>query len=130
MENPRGVYGLTDPRNGHIRYVGMSEYIKYRYYDHCRVGSGRKGTPLGNWLKELFDIGLKPGLIILEEVPDKKGYRLGTTERFWIEYLRMLGAELTNRFNYGLDTRYNQDWYDKYMTSKGLPLRPYKKKAA
>ena len=62
------VYALCDPRNGKLRYVGLSENLPNRFRDHWEGGS--TGQTMRNWLCELRDAGTKPLMLVLCEHAD------------------------------------------------------------
>lgn len=58
------VYGLVDPRDGALRYIGASKAPLRRYEQHL----GRVGPPtrdMTEWLDELESEGLRPDLRLL-----------------------------------------------------------------
>jgi group I intron endonuclease len=69
MENKNFIYGLIDPRTNKIRYVGKTNNLKQRLFDHTRR-SKHKTTYKDKWISSLLEIGLKPIIIILEECGD------------------------------------------------------------
>lgn len=69
MENKNYIYGLIDPRTNQIRYVGKTNNLKQRLFDHTRR-SKHKNTYKDKWICSLIDIGLKPLMTILEECGD------------------------------------------------------------
>ena len=83
---PTIVYGLSDPRDGVIRYVGLTGQPVARMYRHlsqARRRDYRTNPPLGDWLLELLQLGINPSVVTLEEVK-----RSGSTaERRWIKKL-------------------------------------------
>ena len=85
-----GIYGLADPRDGLIHYVGKAMSIRSRYKEHIR---NMPDTPRGEWLAELRDAHVLPVSIILE-VCDVDG--LDLAERWWIAHGKRLGWPLTN----------------------------------
>jgi len=88
------IYGLFDPRNGELRYVGKSTTGMRRPNAHC-MPSGRKGhTWNARWLAELWTHGLKPEISVLEEHTCSEN--LPDAEQFFIAYFRSLGCRLTN----------------------------------
>lgn len=100
------VYGLTDPRIGvgrkAIRYIGKADDPKRRVRVHMIPSnlcahSGRSYKQ--NWLKQLRRAGLKPGLLLLEEVTKR---RWKAAERKWIKHFREKGVRLTNTAPGGL----------------------------
>jgi len=81
------IYALLHPETKEVRYVGKTIDLKARYANHCSNNAKRH---VCNWIKSLFP--LKPEMILLEEV-----YKNWIeAERFWIEYINFIGANLTN----------------------------------
>lgn len=88
------IYDLSDPRTGHVRYVGKSVNPKERLATHIR--EARQGSVVHSrrWIDGLLQCGLRPVLGILEETNTA---RANECERYWIATLQCLGADLTNR---------------------------------
>lgn len=86
------VYGLIDPRTDCLRYVGKTTSIAKRYSRHCNPRRSDR-SHRGCWLRGLRDLGLRPSIVVLEEVNDADG---SLVERFWIASLRASGADLVN----------------------------------
>lgn len=61
-----GIYGLYDPNDGLIKYIGSSTNIYQRLYSHI-TNRNRYRNNYSKWLQNLFYNGQKPGLIILQE---------------------------------------------------------------
>jgi hypothetical protein len=97
------IYGLTDPRTGHIRYIGQSLNPDTRWKSHCASASSNEAIQKSNWIKELKEAGMKPQLLELEKVAVEDA---NSSELFYIEYFKMLGANLTNGSHY---IRYSQN---------------------
>jgi hypothetical protein len=78
------IYGLVDPRDGQLRYVGQTSmgFVRPKKLHAAKCGS---------WQKSLKNKGLEPEIIVLEETDD-----LNCAEEFWISSFRMIGADLTN----------------------------------
>jgi hypothetical protein len=57
------VYGLKDPRNGVIRYVGITFDPEQRLRNHL---ADRSNTPKSAWIRQLRTCGFVPDLVILE----------------------------------------------------------------
>lgn len=85
------IYGLTDPRNGQIRYIGRTANPETRLREH--IVASQAGVLRNDWIKELRRAGEIPGMCILETVPESE---VAETEKFYIGYFKMLGANLTN----------------------------------
>lgn len=65
---PKAVYGLVDPRDGTVRYVGASMHPEKRYAQHI-AGHGAT-LERSEWLAELRAAGLRPDLRIFAEPTD------------------------------------------------------------
>lgn len=86
------IYVLVDPRDGEFRYVGKTtQKIETRIVAHLQDKSKCHRV---NWLNELKREGLKPDCFVVEEVDGEWPWQ--ESERFWIRYLRKIGANLTN----------------------------------
>lgn len=82
------IYGLIDPRNGELRYIGKSHKLRERFLEHL---SGKGKTHKDKWIRQLLSLGLQPELIVIEETEDWV-----EAEKFYIAYFRSIGANLTN----------------------------------
>jgi hypothetical protein len=85
------IYGLLDPRDKQLRYVGVTVNVKVRMNQHCRDCS--VGSKKGRWINELKQANLKPAMIELDVIELEEAKE---TETFYIGYFRMLGCNLTN----------------------------------
>ena len=86
------TYGIIDPRNSEIKYIGCTSDPKARLYGHIASHKGK--TKVAQWVKELKQQGLKPEMVVLEYgLNHDKGRE---SESFWAEYFRALGANLLN----------------------------------
>lgn len=99
------VYGLLDPRTQQIRYCGKSKNLIERYRTHLNCwGSKFLDYPTERekieWIRDLRSAGLKPKLVILEEVKDGAGIDGSfMAERRWQHRLLAEGHPLINRVN-------------------------------
>ena len=84
------IYGLIDPRDGEIHYIGWSTRPEMRLREHIKCN---KGTCKGVWIKELREDGLEPSMKFLEVT---NLYDVQSIEQGWIEEGRKLGWPLTN----------------------------------
>lgn len=89
------IYGLVDPRNNTIRYIGQAIDYNRRFSQHL---SDSADTPKVKWISELKDSGLKPSIIILGECDESESHYL---ENWWILLGRRQGWMLTNGTNPG-----------------------------
>lgn len=87
------IYGLRDPRDKSIRYVGKSTYGIVRAKEHGML-SRLKGKSYKNyWIKQLHALGLDYEIVILQELSTTDG--LYEAEQAWIAIGRQAGM-LTN----------------------------------
>ncbi len=69
------VYGLVDPNNNLIRYIGKSIQGINRPYEHAKNSSLKEGnTPKNNWIKKLKSKGQMYSVVILYSLP-KSNYK-------------------------------------------------------
>lgn len=91
------IYGLLDPEKNTLRYVGKTVNPKRRLSRHISerfIHDSYKDR----WIRKLLDKGIKPELIIIDEVPyDEWCF----WEIHYISYFKMLGSKLTNSTNGG-----------------------------
>ena len=85
------IYGLADPITKDIRYIGKSIRVKGRYNDHL---NDKSKTYKANWITSLRKRGLKPFLIILEELNDTDDWQKVEIE--WIKKAKKSGWKLVN----------------------------------
>jgi group I intron endonuclease len=85
---------LVDPETREVRYVGKSVDPENRFHAHLAPSHLKDRTHKNAWLRRVVGHGLRPVLLILEEVP--AGEDENARERFWISFYRECGARLTN----------------------------------
>lgn len=91
------IYGLIDPRDGQLRYVGRSSSGLARALHHSQPRALRIGkTRCTNWCKNLKNNNLRPEIVILESWDIATNDELNEAEIFWIAYFRGLGCSLVN----------------------------------
>lgn len=87
------IYGLFDPRDERVRYVGKSVNPQGRLDAHLSVSlRGGSDGPLALWIRELHKLNLRPELVLLEDA----GEEWEAAEEQWILRLRALGFTLLN----------------------------------
>jgi len=95
IKRPTVIYALIDPVTSEARYVGKTNQIlRIRFTSHLR---DRRPSRKRNWVQSVLSMGLEPKveeLEILSEEATEKDWQ--ESERFWISYLRFIGADLTN----------------------------------
>jgi hypothetical protein len=69
MEKICTIYGLVDPRDGSVKYVGASINPRKRHMEHCSIvySPWIIKTQKDKWLLELHQLGLKAELKIIKE---------------------------------------------------------------
>lgn len=92
------IYGLADPRDEKIRYVGKTDDPVVRLRLHIWEAS-RNDTRKSLWLRTLAGDGIKPAMITLEVVP--AGTDWGEVEKRHIALLKQAGADLLNETSGG-----------------------------
>lgn len=88
------IYGLVDPRNNRIRYIGKSINPWKRFSNHSCPSSLNKSLCNKNkWIKKLISLKLKPKLIILCKCLNKN---TDIKEKYYISYYKNKGYKLVN----------------------------------
>lgn len=124
--NTKGyVYGLVDPRDGVIRYIGKSiNFPTARYTGHL---SDAKTTNIISrkvkWMRELIDADLTPDIVVLDVVDCDK---LLDAEQAWILKLWDQPGHLVNLVGAPDYKEYLREFYAARMESwaQGKPGRP------
>jgi hypothetical protein len=91
MTQPVYIYGLLDPRDGRLRYVGRTATPTVRLSGHKSEwgGDGAKAE----WMRGLLAADLEPKMIVFDEVPLDECRQ---AERDTISRYRKLGCDLLN----------------------------------
>src|SRR5690554_6491925 len=66
------IYGLIDPRNNEIRYIGKSLYGLYRLKAHLAPSKLKIKSKKNSWIKSLLKLGLVPHIIVLDRAENEK----------------------------------------------------------
>lgn len=93
---PVYIYALVDPETDQIRYIGKSIRPKERLQNHMNEKSNCHRS---HWLQSLKKKGLKPHLVIIEEIYGAWPWQ--ESERYWIAYARKHDWPLTNNTSGG-----------------------------
>jgi group I intron endonuclease len=89
------IYGLVDPRDRSLRYIGKSSQGLQRAREHCYPSYlNVDHSYCGNWIRKLQSLELSYTYITIEEFEDAD--ILSQAEIFWISYFRAMGCRLTN----------------------------------
>lgn len=89
------IYGLIDPRDRMIKYVGQTVDMRRRLKQHI---DDRKATPKCRWIAELRHADLEPEMILLETVAEDSAHAV---ENWWILFCRHQGWPNVNGTNPG-----------------------------
>ena len=97
------IYGLVDPRNDKIFYIGFTQYLKQRFNAHLNIDGYKreKNTYKNNVIRKILNLGLKPQMIILDSCEKKFNdilnmYEHEKLEKNYIKEYRDKGLSLTN----------------------------------
>lgn len=98
--NKHLIYGLVDPRDGSLRYIGKSSQglLRAREHNYPSYLDVDK-TYCGNWIRKLQKLKLKYTWVVIQEFEDAD--ILSQAEIHWISYYRSIGFRLTNMTNGG-----------------------------
>lgn len=100
MTSKHLIYGLFDPRDGQLRYIGKSSSGLARPKEHLEPGRlALNKSWSGNWIRKLIRYGLKYRISVIQEFAG--GDHLNRAEMYWIAYFRQAGCRLTNVTNGG-----------------------------
>lgn len=94
------IYGLTDPRDDRVRYVGQTVlHLEDRRYQHVfeavqMAGARSFKSPKVLWIQELLRLDYVPEVVVLQQVMHDEDHLV--IEREWIAKLRATTPDLTN----------------------------------
>ncbi len=89
------VYTLSDPRDGLVKYIGITSRPTRRMIDHL---NDKRNNLKSSWVKSLKKLGLKP-LFDIIDVTDNENYC--KIEQYWISQMKTWGFPLKNMTNGG-----------------------------
>ena len=90
MTDTTYIYGLKDPRDEKIRYIGKTSHPKERLGHHIQV---KYNNHKSNWIQSLLQIGLTPSMEIIDEVPISEWE---FWEKHYMKLFKSFGADLVN----------------------------------
>lgn len=89
------IYGLKDPRDGRLRYVGQSSSGMLRPSTHMHPSSAQEQNPhFRNWISNLRKHNIVYVIVIIERFFHTED--LDKAEMYWIKNLRTNGCDLLN----------------------------------
>jgi len=93
------IYGLFDPRNLELRYIGRTKHPTYiRISQHVHEAKKNNTTHKDRWVNQLLLEGLRPSVEILEECTEDNWSEI---EQVWIAECKRFGLNLVNGTNGG-----------------------------
>lgn len=87
------IYGLFDPRDCRLRYIGKSDNPQKRLEQHIKTSKQENNLRVYNWIRSLLSEELEPAIEILEECTSENWPEL---ERAWIADCKKFGLDITN----------------------------------
>lgn len=87
------IYGLFDPRNLELRYIGRAKNPQNRFYRHIHEARKSTATHKSAWIRGLLNDNLKPAIEILEECTEDNWQEI---EQAWIAEAKEKGANILN----------------------------------
>ena len=88
------VYGLIDPINKQLRYVGFTVNFEDRLNQHCQSSKLKNNNKKNNWIKSIKKSGLVPEIFSIEQYESEEKALQAEIEL--ISYYRYIGCDLTN----------------------------------
>ncbi len=105
---PTYIYGLIDPRDEAIHYVGQtSTSLKQRLIHHRSSRRTMSWMRVRVWIQSLVDAGYQPDIVLLEEVDANLANEV---ERRWIVDLMANGHSLANTTYTGQEPLVTTRW--------------------
>ena len=63
------IYGLVDPRNRHLRYIGKTHKRReLRLREHIEAARAGEVAYVYNWVRQLLAVNIEPEIFVLERV--------------------------------------------------------------
>ncbi len=102
MNETTFIYGLFDPRNCQLRYIGKANNLPKRLKQHIHFARHGAKSYKNTWIRSLLFEGLEPSIEALEEVSIDKWEGI---EKEWLAECKKFGLRLTNTTEGGLGGR-------------------------
>lgn len=98
MRDTTFIYGLFDPRDCRLRYIGKADNPQKRLSKHITAAKKGQRTHKDDWVRLLLSEGLEPAIEVLEECSAESWQEV---ERLWIAKCREFELDLTNNTDGG-----------------------------
>ncbi len=82
------IYGLIDPDDGVVKYVGSTTNAGHRYREHLQMPR-RANAHLNTWIKSLIDKNKKPMFVFIDLCNKEEREQI---EYKWIEHFSKLSV--------------------------------------
>lgn len=105
------IYILEHPITKQIVYVGKTNNPLRRHHYHWTVGY-KTNNKLGQWLKSLKHVKLKPNLNVIDEIEGEWEW----LEQYWISQFRTWGFDLKNHTEGGEGCYGGGQWHLKQVS--------------
>ena len=120
------IYGLKDPRDRALRYIGKANDPQDRLYRHIRFVESDPNEGKKEWILEFLDLDLEPVMWIIMRVPYSRWRKI---EREAIRRYREAGCDLLNIAPGGLGFDWSCDPEWRSEITKEMWKRPdYRRK--
>jgi len=113
------IYGLQDPNDSLIKYVGKTiQPLKVRLNQHIysRLRSRNSHLEKSKWIQSLIDQGQKPEIVLLETTNKRKWK---TIERKWFDFYKIQLFNFESAIGVGGTTSHVYKWEKKYLDKLG-----------
>ena len=112
------IYGLFDPEDGQLRYIGETKRKLYlRKRDHvCQARNYEQTSMVSSWIRDLLSRDLRP------EIGEIDASSHPEDEEWWIAYFQSIGCDLLNHWknprNRGKHKKWNHSATTRHKISK------------
>jgi len=87
------IYGLIDPRDRSLRYIGKTHKRReWRLAEHIACAIENDERPVYHWIRELLEIDMEPEIFVLKKISPDSSWR--EAEKEAIAYWKELHIEL------------------------------------
>lgn len=118
------IYGLTDPRDGTIRYIGQTVNIAARYEKSAFANYVGSNQRVADWFSELRKMGMTPIAQTLDVVSEEDA---NARERFYIQRAANEGWPILNQMNNPAFVREKKPMPESVKRSVAFPPELYER---
>jgi hypothetical protein len=119
------VYGLVDPRDNQIKYIGKTtNLLKKRFYHHISESlKSKKPNKKQAWIINLIKQNIRPLIVLLDSCNSE--VELNESEIFFISYYRFLGQNLKNSQPGGEGNPKGYKFKNRFVAPKGVKVKAF-----